>query len=94
VTTTRECVDCGEPTHNPERCRDCDIEMLFAQMECSVCTKLRTARDAASVELANALYGYGHRCECDPPPPSKWDADKARLEAELGAIALKWPTPK
>lgn len=33
----RPCIDCGEPTVNDKRCRDCDIDYLLEDATCAAC---------------------------------------------------------
>ncbi len=37
VTAERPCVDCGDPTLNAERCRDCDLEYITESSRCKDC---------------------------------------------------------
>jgi rRNA maturation protein Nop10 len=37
MATERPCVDCGEPTLNDKRCRDCDIEYVLEHQHCPHC---------------------------------------------------------
>lgn len=63
MVTERPCIDCGEPTLNEERCRDCDIEHSLARMECPHCKRMRYRTDD---ELARRLgeYFWGPACKC------------------------------
>lgn len=46
------------------RCRDCDLDFIFDRMTCRTCGKLKTVRDGYAGDLAVALWGPDHRCEC------------------------------
>lgn len=37
VFVERPCVDCGEPTFNEQRCRECNLDYLFDAMACQTC---------------------------------------------------------
>jgi hypothetical protein len=71
----RPCEECGEETLNDTLCRDCDITRNLDSMQCSVCKRMRYRLDddtAPCPGLGRALWG--DRCECDPRPPSVYEA--------------------
>jgi hypothetical protein len=56
------CIDCGQPTLNPERCRECDIEWLMETWpRCDECGE-RLWSDVG-VALFNLKNG-GHKPGC------------------------------
>ncbi len=74
--TERPCVDCGEPTLNPERCRDCDITRSLDRMQCSQCERMRYRVDTPMTAELGA-YFWGEPCSCDPKPPTVADLKRA-----------------
>lgn len=69
------CIDCGDLTLNPERCRDCDIEYSLNCMQCSVCERMRWRNDRPGSESAVlAQYLWGEPCQCPVGTPSVHEA--------------------
>lgn len=75
--TLKKCATCDEETYNDRLCRDCDLAELFDKITCSVCSKLRTEREGRLGKLADSFYGADHRCECEPQPPTLFEATHA-----------------
>lgn len=75
--TERACIDCGEPTLNPERCRECDIQYILACMQCSGCKQMRYRTDDERFSKLSAAL-WGDPCTCDPKPPSVYEAEQTR----------------
>ena len=69
MSVERACIGCGEPTLNPELCRECDIERSLDRMQCSGCKRMRYRTDEERFSKLGA-YLWGDPCTCDPKPPT------------------------
>jgi hypothetical protein len=65
----RPCIDCGYPTMNDERCRECDIDHAIEGARCPHCGR------HIWNELADELLGlkpYDHAPDCPERGASPW----------------------
>ncbi len=82
------CIDCGEPTLNPERCRDCDLEYLSATWpKCACGARLYRVESARALGITEA-----HAFDCALRPRraifcgSRHWTDARPIEAALKAL--------